>query len=54
MQVRADPKKSALPFSNYSHILYQIFEFTQNLKRSRRNPLLDFRPVFWAYFNKEP
>ena len=35
MQVRAEPIKSALPFRNYSHILYQIFEFTQNLKRSQ-------------------
>ena len=35
MQVRAEPTKSALPFSNYSHILCQFFKFTQNLKRSQ-------------------
>ena len=35
MQVRAETEKSALPFRNYLHILYQIFEFTQNLKRSQ-------------------
>ncbi len=28
--------KLTLPLSNYSHILYQIFEFTQNLKLSQK------------------
>lgn len=35
MQVRAETEKSALPFVTYSHILYQFFVFTQNLKQSR-------------------
>jgi len=35
MQIWAETGKSALPFSNYSHILYQFFEFTQNLKQSQ-------------------
>lgn len=35
MQVRAETAQSALPIRNYSQILYQFFEFTQNLKRSR-------------------
>ncbi len=34
MQVRAETAQSALPIRNYSQILYQFFEFTQNLKRS--------------------
>ena len=35
MQIRAEPRKSALPICNYSQILYQFLTFTQNLKRSR-------------------
>ena len=34
MQIRAEPRKSALPICNYSQILYQFLTFTQNLKRS--------------------
>ena len=34
MQIRAEPKKSALPICNYSQILYQFLTFTQKLKRS--------------------
>ena len=34
MQIRAEPKKSALPICNYSQILYQFLTFTQRLKRS--------------------
>ena len=42
MQIRAEPRKSALPICNYSQILYQFLTFTQNLKRSRPvQPLLD-------------
>ena len=36
MQIWAETGKSALPIHNYSHILCQFFEFTQNLKRSLR------------------
>ena len=36
MQIRAEPRKSALPICNYSQILYQFLTFTQNLKRSQR------------------
>lgn len=35
MQIRAEPRKSALPICNYSQILYQFLTFTQNLKRSQ-------------------
>ena len=34
MQIWAEPGKSALPICNYSQILYQFLQFTQNLKRS--------------------
>ena len=34
MQIRAEPKKTALPICNYSQILYQFLSFTQKLKRS--------------------
>ena len=40
MQIRAEPRKSALPICNYSQILYQFLTFTQNLKRSH-SPLAD-------------
>ena len=39
MQIRAEPRKSALPICNYSQILYQFLTFTQNLKRSRQGAL---------------
>ena len=38
MQIWAESGKSALPICNYSQILYQFLTFTQNLKRSQRNP----------------
>ena len=41
MQIWAESGKSALPICNYSQILYQFLTFTQNLKRSQRNLLLD-------------
>ncbi len=41
MQIRAEPEKSALPICNYSQILYQFLTFTQNLKRSPLNEVLD-------------
>ena len=34
MQVKAETVKFGSVLSNYSYILYQIFQFTQNLKRS--------------------
>ena len=40
MQIWAESGKSALPICNYSQILYQFLTFTQNLKRSRKEPVL--------------
>ena len=56
MQIRAEPRKSALPICNYSQILYQFLTFTQNLKRSRvergeSTPSAEFMLRIAAYLN---
>ena len=43
MQIWAESGKSALPICNYSQILYQFLTFTQNLKRSHKRHLCQWR-----------
>ena len=43
IQTKGKTRKTALPFGNQEHILYQFFEFTQNLKRSLE--FVKFTPV---------
>ena len=46
MQIWAESGKSALPICNYSQILYQFLTFTQNLKRSLLNKILQEQSAF--------